>query len=248
MTAVGSAGGGAMMMWVATHNEKVQERANEATAQARDMLDVEKEVTRFRQQMATGDTSPETLQRISKEISDYLEAHKDEANYHDIEAQLKPMADNLAYRSAKGIVAQVANRKYPTAEDIAKAKEAVKDPTFRANYPEITKAIENGHFEGREYVYKGTNWREIDANKGSDGKDDDGAQAFDRDDGTQKEVTRLQKETEDFANMTSKERELLMTSASEQRDAARQANEQGAKLISSQNSTGTDIINNVYRA
>lgn len=245
-----------MMMWVATHNEKVQGQANEAVDKARDMLELEKDITKFRQRMSDGNAGdPWKMKQLSEEINEYIEANKDSPFYEDVKEQLQPMADSLAFEAAKHFVAKLANNKLMSQEELDQAREFLKgSPAFRQEYPGIADAIENGSIDfdgsknGRgELKVNGDEWHEIDANQ-HDGKDGPGADSFDRGDGLQKEMSRLQRNTEDLANMTSKERELLMTEASEKRDMARQANEQGAKLLSSQNSNSADIINTVYRA
>jgi hypothetical protein len=261
MAAVGSAGGSAMMMWVATHNAKAQQEANESVDKARDMLDLERQVTKFRQKLNEGNSGdPMKMKELSDEINAYIEANKDSPLYEDVKEQLQPMADSLAFEAAKHFVAQLANNSYMTQADLDQAREFVKNPKFRQEYPDITDAIENGHLDyseasdearrvgrGELITPSGDDWYGIDVNQ-HDGKDDDGADGFDRGDGLQKELSHLQRSTEDFANMASKERELLMSEAGEKRDVARQVNEQGAKLIASQEKSSQDIINTVYRA
>jgi hypothetical protein len=267
--AVGSAGGGAMMMWVATHNAKSQERANEAVDKARDMLDIEKAVTEFRQKLNNGKAgSPEQMKALSDEINHFVESYKDTPFYEDIKAQLQPTADSLAFEAAKHFIGQLANNDYMSPEELAKAREFVKNPSFRKEYPGLTDVIENGHLDygeaNSDARKAGRGALVIAGNDGpvfDDGKVDwhdvkadnvrgkgDGAQKFDHGDGLQKELNNLQRNSEDFANMASKERELLMTDASEKRDMARQTNEQGAKLISNQDKTNQDIISTIYRA
>jgi hypothetical protein len=259
-----------MLMWVATHNAKAQAQANEAVDKARDMLDLEKDVTEFRQRLNAGNAGdPDKMKALSDEINAYIEANEGSPLGEDVKAQLQPMADSLAFEAAKHYVAKLANNKYMSQAELDKAKELIENsPKFREEYPGIANAFETGHIDYDEagsdarkagrgaLVVKGDDglfgdgykdWHDLDANV-HDGKSDDGADSFDRGDGLQKELTHLQRSTEDFANMTSKERELLMADAGEKRDMARQTNEQGAKLIASQDKASQDIINTVYRA